>query len=511
MTDPFRANQELTQEIAVLKMRIQELEQSEAVREKVEEELFVGRNRLSRAEIVSRCGHWEFDFQSTKVFASEGARRIYGLGDREWTIQEVQNIPLPHYRGMLNEALWELIDENRPYNVKFKIRRPDTGEIVDINSAAEYDRDRNVVFGIIQDITERSQGEEALRWKTALLEAQVNTSIDGILVVDESNRRIITNRRLIDLWDVPRYILDDEDDGALLQYAVGLVKYPKTFIEKITYLYEHPYETSRDEVELGSGMVLDRYSAPVVGEDGHYYGRIWTFHDITERKRMEEEILQSREDLRSLADHLSTIREDEKAKIARELHDELGQSLTAVLIDLRWLRNRLRKDQKALAERINTVATLTKGTIETIKRIQGELRPWMLDNLGLCETMDWQAKRFAERTRIPVTFDWNYDAVIDPKIGIAIFRIFQEALTNVAKHAGATEILVELIQEDREVRLTVSDNGRGIEEAEVHKPLSFGLLGMRERVGAFNGSFIVQGNPGKGTTLRVRIPRNTTR
>jgi PAS domain S-box-containing protein len=510
MYDPSQANRRLTEEVAALTNRIQELERSETARKRVEEELFVSKNRLSRAEIVSRCGHWEFDFKTRKVFASEGARSIYGLHEGEWTVQEVQKIPLPEYRGILDEALRGLIGENRPYNVEFKIKRPDTGEIVHIRSVAEYDRARHVVFGIIQDITEYSLAEKALRWKTALLEAQVDTSLDGILVVDEKNKRILSNRRLIDLWGVPQYILDDEDDSLLLHYVVGLVKYPEAFLDKVTYLYDHPSETSRDEVEFKSGMVLDRYSAPVVGEDGHYYGRIWTFRNITERKRAEEEILQSREELRSLADHLTTIREDEKAKIARELHDELGQSLTAVLIDLRWLRNRLRKDQKTLAERINAVAAITKGTIETIKRIQGELRPWMLDNLGLCETMDWQAKRFTERTHIPVVSEWSYDAVIDQKIAVAIFRIFQEALTNVARHAEATEIRVELVQDEREVRLTVKDNGRGIKEDEVHKPLSFGLLGMKERVEAFSGSLIIEGGPGKGTTLLVRIPRNTT-
>jgi two-component system, cell cycle sensor histidine kinase and response regulator CckA len=135
-------------------------------RKRVEEELVVSRNRLSRAEIISHCGNWEFDLGLKRVFASEGARSIYGLLDREWTIQEVQKIPLPKYRGMLDDALMGLIKENRPYSVEFKIQRPDTGEIIDIYSIAEYNRDRNVVFGVIQDITERK------RLETQLMHAQ---------------------------------------------------------------------------------------------------------------------------------------------------------------------------------------------------------------------------------------------------------------------------------------------------------------------------------------------------
>lgn len=367
------------------------------------------------------------------------------------------------------------------------------------------------IEGTLQDITDRKQAEEALQWKTALLEAQVNTSIDGILVVDENGKRIITNRPLIDLWGIPQYILDDENDAALLGYVVSLVKYPQAFLEKVAYLYDHPYEMSRDEVGFKSGMVLDRYSAPVVGADGHHYGRIWTFRDITERRRAEAEILRSREELRSMADHLTTIREDEKAKIARELHDELGQSLTAVFLQLGWLRKKLRRDQKSLADKIDTMTAITNQAMKTTKRIQGELRPWMLDDFKLCATMEWQAKSFTEHAGIPIVFDWNFETVADQRLSVALFRIFQEALTNIARHAGATGISVKLLQNEREVTLSIGDNGRGIRAQEIHKPLSFGLLGMKERVKALGGTITIQGIPGEGITLHVLIPRDTAR
>ncbi len=157
---------------------------------------------------------------------------------------------------------------------------------------------------IVRDITERKQAEEALRWKTALLEAQMNASIDGILVVDENQRRIVANQRIIDLWGVPRHILDDEDDAILLQYVVGLVKYPEQFLEKVMYLYDHPYEASRDEIVFKNGMVLDRYSAPVLGENGHHYGRIWTFSDITDRRKTEGELCIAHQRLFDIIDFL---------------------------------------------------------------------------------------------------------------------------------------------------------------------------------------------------------------
>ncbi len=140
---------------------------------------------------------------------------------------------------------------------------------------------------ILFDITERKYAEESLRSKSALLEAQTNASPDGILVIDENLKRLLINRRMIELVNPPPHILNTDDDNVLLEHVLSLTKYPEQFLEKITYLNDHPNETSRDEIEFKSGMILDRHSAPVLGTDGKYYGRIWTFRDITERKQVE--------------------------------------------------------------------------------------------------------------------------------------------------------------------------------------------------------------------------------
>jgi PAS domain S-box-containing protein len=156
----------------------------------------------------------------------------------------------------------------------------------------------------IRDITERKEAEETLHWKTAFLEAQVNSSPDGILVVDNKGQKILQNQRVADLWKIPQKILDDPDDAKQVQYVEGMTKDPQQFHEKIIHLYAHRNETSRDEIELINGTILDRYTAPVFGNDGRYYGRIWSFRDTTERKQIENSLRENEEQLRLKLDSI---------------------------------------------------------------------------------------------------------------------------------------------------------------------------------------------------------------
>ena len=191
MKDPSGMNQKLLEEISVLKQEIQEMKHLAADLKQSEEGLCISRNRLSRAEIISRSGNWEFDMKSNRVFASDGARKIYGLLNAEWTIPEVQKIPLPEYRNMLDRALQDLIEKNHPYDVEFKIRRPGTDEIIDIHSVAEYDRHRNVVFGIIQDISEYKRMEKAIKEESTFRRILFEQSPDGILIIDPQTARFL--------------------------------------------------------------------------------------------------------------------------------------------------------------------------------------------------------------------------------------------------------------------------------------------------------------------------------
>jgi len=229
--------------------------------------------------------------------------------------------------------------------------------------------------------------------------------------------------------------------------------------------------------------------------------------EIAERKRAEEHLRKSEENLRALAAHLQSVREEEWTRIAREIHDELGQSLTGLKMDLTWVANRLPGDQRALAEKTKSMFGLIDDTIQSVRKIASRLRPEVLDQLGLTAAIGWHAADFRKRTGIRCKLSLpSVTPTLDRERSTAAFRIFQELLTNVARHANATRIDVVLRIESGALVLTVEDNGKGIAESAIDDPKSLGLLGMRERVLPFGGSIEIAGARNKGTNVRVSIP-----
>jgi PAS domain S-box-containing protein len=171
-----------------------------------------------------------------------------------------------------------------------------------LNPVLDDMRRVRAVTGIVRDITERKRAETETRWKTALLEAQMNATVDGILIVNEKGNKIIQNQRCIDLWKIPQHIVDNHDDKQQVEFVMNRAKDPEKFVEKVVYLYTHPNETSQEELEFKDGTILDRYSAPVIGKDGTYFGRIWVFRDVTNRVRAAEALRASEAQLRSILD-----------------------------------------------------------------------------------------------------------------------------------------------------------------------------------------------------------------
>jgi signal transduction histidine kinase len=235
--------------------------------------------------------------------------------------------------------------------------------------------------------------------------------------------------------------------------------------------------------------------------------------EITKRRYRERELKNSYKQLRALTKHLESVREEERAKISREVHDELGQSLTGLKIDLALLKAQINeKLDKALAEPLNDLikkmSVLIDSNIQSVRRIAMELRPGVLDDLGTVGAIEWQAQDFEKLTGIKCVFVSEVENMeLEREYATAVFRIFQETLTNVAHHSEATKVKVKLKRYRNKFKLEVSDNGIGISDVDVTAPQSLGLLGIRERALLFGGTVVIVGKNGKGTKVSIFIPR----
>jgi signal transduction histidine kinase len=229
--------------------------------------------------------------------------------------------------------------------------------------------------------------------------------------------------------------------------------------------------------------------------------------EIAERQRAEEQLRTSLDQLRALTGRLQSVREEERTFISREIHDELGQACTAIKMDLALISRRLTKKQIQLRAKVDSAIQLVDSTIATLRRIASELRPRTLDDLGLAAALESQAQEFESRTGIRCTVALPQELLrLDADTSTAIFRIFQESLTNVARHSQATRVEARLEQGSDRIIFQVADNGRGFDPEEAKNRKSLGLVGMQERALLLHGDLNIEGVPGAGTTMTLTIP-----
>ena len=230
-------------------------------------------------------------------------------------------------------------------------------------------------------------------------------------------------------------------------------------------------------------------------------------YDITERKETEEKLNISSEELRNLALYIESSREEEKKRIAKDIHDELGHALTALKLELMWLIKKKYLRQEVLYERTRKMNELIESTIRKVRSISSELRPSLLDHFGIVAAIEWQSAEFQKRSaiRCKVVVP-GHELNLDEKYSTAIYRIFQEILTNIARHSRATRVDVHLEVVNNELKLRVSDNGKGIKKENINSRKSFGLIGMYERATALGGKLSISGVSGIGTTVTLTLP-----
>ena len=459
---------------------------------------------------------WVLDKDLHHTYISPSVLRFRG-----YTVEEAMCLPLDKiFTRASHERLMNLaekylvlqhssdpIDPNESLTVELEQICKDGSLIwteVTANFVLDNDGRPDGFVGITRNITERKKAEESLKESEERYRTIFENTGTAMAIIEE---------------DVTISLANSEFEK--------LSGYPRQTIENIKYLTDFVSEEQRDRI-VGYHKLRrkDPYAAPrnyefkFIDRDGNSKDVFVTANiipgtaksvtsllDITDMKKTQENLIYSQERLRNLHKHAQDVREGERTRVAREIHDELGQVLTALKMDLSFLSKKFPDNLEPLHTKANLMLKFIDMTIQSVKRITMDLRPGLLDHLGLVPAIEWQADEFQKRTGIicKVHFDPE-DIRMDKDEATTIFRIFQETLTNVARHADASAVETSLREKDGRVELIVKDNGKGITKKQINDSKSFGLMGIKERAYYCGGEVSFFGEKDKGTTVVVSIP-----
>jgi len=353
------------------------------------------------------------------------------------------------------------------------------------------------MVGAMQDITDLQLARQKLISEKEVSDSIIN-SLPGVFYLYNQQGKlyrwnknfvIITGYSVEEISQLHPIDFFDDDEKELLTNKISNV-----FISGSDNVEAHLFTKDKRKIPYYFNGVRINYE----GEDC----LVGLGIDISEKVKAHEE-------LRELATHLQHIRENERASIAREIHDELGQQLTGLKMDVSWISKKLHSTDSGINLKIEELLKLIDETVKTVRRISTELRPSILDDLGLVAAIEWQSEEFEKRSEIKTTFSSNVQSIdLSPDLSTALFRIFQESLTNVSRHSKATSVEAKLILHDTTLLLQIRDNGQGFHSSSIGHKKTLGLLGMKERTLLLDGIFEINSIPGQGTTVEIQVPLN---
>ncbi|MBM3852250.1 MAG: response regulator [Verrucomicrobia bacterium] len=456
-------------------------------------------------------------FRVEALRVEDAGRMRAALAEREWDIV-IADYRLPQFSAPAALALLQETGRDLPFIVVSGTIGEENAVALMKAGANDYlmkDNLTRLAPTVAREVAEARRREEGRRTKAelgrsqALLTALTAGTTDAIYVKDAKGRYGLYNAGAASAFGIPATEALGRDDTALWPAREA----GEVMATDRRIMAGGCTETVEEQLTVaGNRRAFLSTKGPMRDAEGRVTGLFGISRDITDRKAMEEHLRRSHDELRALAARLQTVREEQSTHIAREIHDVLGQQLTALKLDLVWLKRRAGTAGEAalaasMGRKIAATSELVDAAIKTVQKIATELRPGILEKLGLAAAVAQEVRDFGSWTGLPCEFESAAAGVeLSPERATGVFRILQEALTNVARHARAATVRVRLASASDGLTLEVADDGRGIPPEELAGGRSLGLLGMHERARLLGGQLDIRGEDGRGTTVRLRVP-----
>jgi len=464
---------------------------------------------LTKAQEIGVIGTWELDIQKDILRWTDENYKIFGVPiGTEMNLGLLFNCIHPDDRDYVNEK-WSAALNNEPYDIEHRLLVRDKVKWVREKADIEFDTLGNpiIAIGFAQDITDRKLAEEKLKESEEKFRTLFQNHSTIKLLIDPDNSNIIDANRAAAVfygWSVEKLkTMNISEINTLSPDEIKKVmNLAKNNVKNNFELKHRKADGSIWDVSIDSGIITingKRYLYAIV-------------RNITEHKKLEEERKQALEKLRTFATMLQINREEERKSIAREIHDEFGQVLTAIKMNLTMLGKETTKTVESstatsILSEIDNMKQIINQTIHKVRVFTNKLRPDVLDTFGLFEALDTHISEFDKLHGIKCNFVMpDEEMAIDSNKSIAIYRIVQEALTNVARHAKATEVDISISKQDNFLNVSIEDNGKGIERTQLDDAKSFGIIGMKERAYICGGTLLLTSEPGKGTKIDLSMP-----